>query len=234
MITLTSAETQQYCLAIAQIVPVFLIALLVLNAPRFSRTMKRVARENVAAERKGRKSAKKKDKLKAKLIRRMVRVDSLLIDIELGISGLTNPAAARKELIEIRRDQNNDYRELFRIGSALDEQLESAPRLREGMRSGLLGMFAHSVIVNSFLGIAAEIVALWTAIGIVSKNIGIAWITNFTILLVSFLGSAAIERLASDITSRILRKAVSAFPFAMLLFAQLTFLLILFRLKIVS
>ena len=77
-----------------------------------------------------------------------------------------------------------------------------------------------------------EVVALWTAVGIIAPRLGLSFITNFTLMILGFLSNAAFDRLARPRTTRLYKLLYKSWFYAILLVAQLSFILLLSLLEI--
>jgi hypothetical protein len=225
----------------AQLIPVLLIALFVLDGGRFIKLTKKRARALSKADQRGERSLSNTPKLKRKLERTLARVDS-------DIASLRNaePSQASdderlaienmfSELAEMRAEVIVSSEKLVRLSEDLNHNLARAHGLRRELKTAaqnLVKAYVYYVVFLIFLSVAGELVVLWGAIGLINSLVAIGWGTDLTVIIVGSLSALSAERLMPDPTSKFSRNLQALWVFATFGAAQATFIWILASVKV--
>jgi hypothetical protein len=207
MVVLTHSDVRSYCLGIAQIVPVFLIALFVLEGTNYSKTTERLTRRSKRGKKAAVNELAKADKAAAKLIRDIVRADSILIGLDIADASLDrrNQRTVGIATTDLKAKKEASYREITQASSIIRGQLSRLPELRVQLETAVDRArlnFARTMFWYIIIGVAAELVTLWSAAGLLKGNLGIALSTELVIIVLGFLSYTAINRLTQQEKSR--------------------------------
>jgi hypothetical protein len=241
MIELTHSDAMTYCLSVAQIIPVFLIALSVLDNGRVTRRIERTKKESVKIEERARKWLSSRKKERQELKRSLEEIDTQIAALDsIDPSQASDEAVSarditRLELMELRANREDFLKRLMTATENMRDLLDRAPNLRQDLdtaRRSIVTGFGADVVFGIFLVTLAEIIALWGAIGLLSSIFAIATITNFSIVIIGVLGVFAVDRLMDESNPRLTSFIQIAWLTIMVGVAQLTFIMILSQVKV--
>ena len=244
MVVLTHSDVRAYCLGIAQIIPVLMIALFVVDSGRFvqivetskGRAQKVVDLVNDSLPEQQQKASKKIAESIEQLDSQIFALDR----IDWSQAGEEATAAfdiIRRELVESRDRQ---AAALERLNQLLDVVHEGAARMAERKEKldssarKVTFIYAYGVTLGIVLAVAGEVIALWGAIGLISGTVSIACITDVAIVLAASLGRYAIERIIPMPTKHHVFNMVQYCWIPVILFAQFTFVWILINVRLHS
>jgi hypothetical protein len=242
MIELTHSDVRTYCIGVAQLIPVFLIALSVLDNNRINRAAEKIKRESSTAEKAGQKQLSLQRKNRRKLQRSLEKIDIQIAAIDridpsqAGEEALVAREVTRMELMDLRAEIAELSGDAAAIGDKITEFVAKAPELRQQIDTAsrkLMSGNAKIIVYGIFLGVVGEVMALWGAIGLMSSLLAIAWITDISIVVIGLLSLFAFDRLMEQSRSRLSRFIQAAWFIALLCVGQITFILILIFVKVV-
>lgn len=241
MIELTHSDARTYCIGVAQLIPVFLIALSVLDNNRINRAAEKLNRELSTAEKGGRKELSAQRKNLKRIQQSLENIDAQMAAIDridpsqAGEEALAAREVTRTELVNLRAEAVELSGDTAASSDRLTELLSEAPDLRERIDAAsrqLVSGYAKIIVYGIFLGVVGEVMALWGAIGLINPVFAIAWITDISITIIGLLGFFAFDRLMEQSKSRLSRFIQAAWFIAVLCVGQITFVLIIFFVKV--
>ena len=241
MVVLTHSDARAYCLGIAQLIPIFIIAISVLENNLIKRRTEEVKQRSAKAERRGRKQLSSQDKHKQKLERSINQLDDRLAELDrIDLSQADGEVVlalkeTRIELMEARVKADSLSDEFSTKVAELNALVNKAPALRQELDTAvnnLVKTYTNMLVYSMFLGIAGEITALWGAVGLMSGKYAIAWSTNISIVITGYLSIFAVDRLMSASNPKLSRNLRIIWLTIIIGVAQITFALILFKVKV--
>jgi hypothetical protein len=243
MVVLTNSDVRAYCLGIAQLIPVLVIAISVLDNNTVKRRTEPIKQRSTKAERQGRKELSGQDENRQRIEKSIKLLDDRLAELDrIDLSqadedAILSAQETRVEIIEARTKAEKLLEDLSAKVVELNALLDEAPVLRQELDkavSQVIKSNTNSLVYSMFLGIAGEILALWGAVGLLSGQYAIAWSTNISIVITGYLSIFAVDRLMSASSPKFSRNLRAVWFTVILAIGQVTFALILFNVKVVG
>jgi hypothetical protein len=243
MVVLTHSDARVYCLGIAQLIPVFVIAISVVENNTAKKKAKRAKLASIRSELRGGKGPSAKKKSRQKLERSIERLDGRLAEVDsIDLSQASEEAIvahemARIELIESRVEAQKLLDEASTTAKGWSEELGEWLVLAQerGEVAALTEINAYALVYAMFSGIVGEIIALWGAIGLMSGTDSIAWSTFIAITIAGILTVFAADRLTITSNLGLLSRGLQAIWVLVTAgIAFLTFLLVISNVKVIG
>jgi hypothetical protein len=211
---MTASDAKAYCVGIAELVPVFLIALYVIDngwVSRIGDEAKSGARSLVeevlpkTATNLERLTELTQQKLQDAQGKLMTLGDGVAVDQKERATLLGQRDALEKTLESIREVSGRLDVSQKNVAEGLRQRIEKL----DASKKKLLRKYATTAIVAIFSGIATEIIALWGSIGLISRLFAIAWGTSMIIAIAGSLSDYAIDRLYREANNKFSRVSSS-------------------------
>ena len=197
MIVLTHSDVRVYCLGIAQLIPVLLIALFVADSGSVTRLTEKLLRESSDLEKENRKTLEK--------VQRQSEERIAKLKTEIAALDMIDPSQISKEALsaletsraELAAGLEDESAELSRISKDLSE-IARASELRKATDAELSKLMkypAYYLIFGIFLGLVGEAIVLLGAVGLINGLAAVTAGTNSTLLVIGVLAYFAVQRL---------------------------------------
>jgi hypothetical protein len=246
MVILTHSDARAYCLGVAQIIPVLMIAFFVVDSSRF---VQRVENTKKAAQRTVDIVNNSFPEVQQKLQQGTTQVIEQL-DEKISAFDRINRSQASKEVLEMldatrseqvasRAQLTERIDQINQIFQGTGARVASIESRREGLESAarkLTLVYFYGVTLSIVLALAGEVIALWGAIGLMSDRVAMACVTDVSIVLAANLTRYAIERLMpTSIPAKYHAFNIVQYCWVpILFFAQFTFVWILLNVRLHS
>lgn len=244
MVALTPSDARAYCLGVAQIIPVIMIALFVIDGTRFVQVAENTKKQAQKAldivgtsfpeiqQEVGRAVNQSIEEIdnQISVIDRMDRRQASEETIQALDISRSELVESRARLMEQLEHINQTIQPWYGRAASIEGEKE---RLESAARKVTL-TYAYGVILGIVLALAGEAIALWGAVGLISARVAVACITDITVVLVGSLARYAIERLMPIPSKYHAFNIVQYCWVSIILFAQFTFVWILINVHLHS
>ncbi len=208
MIVMSASDAKAYCLGIAQLIPVLLIALFVVDNSWITKVRDDIQQKASSIRQARTKAFSQVEETKHKYEQELKEIEKELAALDEtneGVPGSRQYADMRRaQLVELRTRKTESISAMEHIARVITEFADNKLRLRPFLQASdkfaeaadrLLKDSAEKITIGIFFGLVGEIMALWGALGLVSSLFTIALGTAIAILIAGGLCFFAIARL---------------------------------------
>lgn len=205
---ITHSEVRDYCLGIVQVIPVFLIALTVLDANnykiRYDKAIKYVRGQKEEADRISEEVLSKTPKARQNRVGELevINKNLVLLDkldpLQVNEDLLKGLEVHRSELIAERDRNLGESAEIARLSETIADlraEVSVFPQKLESITEEAADGYAQKIVGGVLLGVVGEVLALWGAVGLLDNRYVLAIITSITVFIIEALVLLAIDRL---------------------------------------
>lgn len=204
---LTDTDVRTYCLGIAQLIPVFLVALFVLDnkapaealvsADKQASPDQREAEDITSIIQKDQESHRHSLEEAGRLLDKLDNsVDAMHADPE----AVKRLRADRDELTKLR-DKLVDS--VATLATASERQRNILKRSDASGGEFILTQDSITLVLAIVLGMVGEVFALWGSIGLINAKVALSWSATMALLTAGSLSAFAINRLIRASTSKV-------------------------------
>lgn len=242
MVVLTYSDARAYCLGIAQIIPVLMIALFVVDSSGF---LQRPENTKKLAQRTIDIVSNSFPEVQQKLQQGVTQAIEQLDD-KISALDRINRSQASEEVLEMLDTTRSEHvasrvrlteqiEHINQIFQNTDVSVASIVKHKEDLESAarkLTLVYFYGVTLSIVLALAGEVITLWGAIGLMSARVSMACVTDVSIVLAANLARYAIERLMPMPSKYHAFKIVRYCWVLVILFAQFTLVWILINVRL--
>ena len=202
MVVLTEAEVRAYCLGIAQLIPLLIIALFVLDTNQQLSFPRKGIGASSSLENEARMRASSYLKEIQEANQELEETDKLLNSLDADPRyAITAFKAPRLKLEELRAQVTERVDQLTQRAETWSNVAKRMPEITAMLHHGVGKMerrYVVNILVGIVIGIAGEVSVLWGALGLIAGSIAISLGTSSAIIIIGLLGVFAIERLLPE------------------------------------
>jgi hypothetical protein len=195
VVILTDTDVRNYCLGIAQLIPVFLVALFVLD--------NKAPTEALGSA--GKQASPDQDQESYR--HRLEEADRLLDELDNSIDAMHADPEAVKPLRASRYELTKLRDELVdsvaALATASERQGNISKRSDAYGRETILTQDTITIVLAIVLGMVGEVFAIWGSIGLINAKVALSWSATMALLTAGSLSAFAISRLMRASTLKV-------------------------------